>query len=336
MKKKKKQKKREASVRASDLSAPELEELQRALKLNRAASDGDFLALVKHLEGDQDAAGLQALFQAADSKTKSKALKRALHHLGVAVRPEAVRVVQSMDPGESLPMLMASPEPNATRIFTFAEPSGAAGVTVIEAYFCMPEGLYRLKSSPSTPAEYRNFAKTMVQQGRATMPRGMLERKKWEIRQYAKKGHVGKEFERRVANELEWPHQVPLHPARDLDLGDGTTVSMNYLESKKALIPFEHGTAQEALKRDWDQAGGAMITSRKGGSWLDGSVKDWAQQWGIEAITELFLDYAVFFARRSEPNVALTLREVVSSEDPNEQRDRVFEFLKGFVQEELS
>jgi hypothetical protein len=232
-------------------------------------------------------------------------------------------------------MLMAAPEPNATRIFTFAEPSGAAGVTVIEAYFCMPDGLYRLKSSPSTPAEYRAWVKTMVQQGRVTMPKGMLDRKKWEIRQYAKKGHVGKEFERQVANSLDWPHQEPQHPVKDLDLGNAATVSMNYLESKKALIPFEHGTAKEVLQRDWDQAGGAMVTSRKGGSWLDGSVKDWAQQWGFEAITELLRDYAVYFARRSEANVAFTLWQVVSPEDPSEKQDRVFEFLKGFVKEGL-
>lgn len=333
---KKKSKKGGAPPRPSELSMEELEQLRRGLGATDALSDRDFLALSRHLERDHDAASLQLLLEKETQKVRVKALKRALHHLGVQVRPKASVELTSLGPGEAFPMLMAVPEPDATRIFTFALPSGAVGVRVFEAYFCMPEGLYRLKSSPSTPAEYRLWVQEMVGKGRATMPKGMLDRKKWEIRQYARRGHVGKEFERNVADLLDWPSQEPAHPANGLDLDAVLPLDFGGLAKRKALVPFQHAKAMQTLQRDWDQAGGALITSPTDGNWLDGSVAEWAQQWGMEAITELCRDYAVYFARRGELGAARALRDAASGPDPEARSESILAFLKGFLKEDLT
>jgi hypothetical protein len=332
---KKKQKNKSPKIRPSDLSDAELAKLRQSLVETPMLSDGDFVALAKSMERANDAAGLQNLVSIAANKEQTKALKRSFHHLGISLKPEASRVLSGLSSGEKLPMLMAAPGPNGTRIFTFAIPASPTTVTVIEAYFCMPEGLYRLKSSPSTPSGYRSWATGMVQKGRVMMPKGMLERKKWEIRYYAKKNQTGKEFDRGVADMLDWPSQTPAHPASLLELGQGPTLTMDQLHRRKALVPFNHATAAQVLQKDLNDAGGDMISSRDSEGILNRSVSEWAQQWGFEAITELLMDYAVYFARRPDADVARTLRDVADNPEPALRRAQILQFLEAYVKEDL-
>ncbi len=333
--KKKQKKKNSPKLKASDLSDAELSNLKQSLVQSPVLSDGDFAALVKWMERASDGAGLQSLVPIAANKGQTKALKRSLHHLGISLKPQPSSALSGLATGDKLPMLMAAPEPNATRIFTFAVPSGATAVTVIEAHFCMPEGLYRLKSSPSTANEYRSWATGMVQKGRVFMPRGMLERKKWEIRYYAKRNQTGKEFDRAVADLLDWPTQTPSHPAMDLELSTASPLTIGQLHKRKALVPFHHTTAAQVLQKDLSQAGGDMITSRTSRGSFNRSVSEWAQQWGFEAITELLLDYAVYFARRPDINVAKTLRDVADHPEPSGRQQQIVEFLESYVKEDL-
>ena len=98
---------------------------------------------------------------------------------GAATRPTS---------GSLVPM-MGAPGADARRVFTFTAPVGGE-LHVVEAYFCVPEGLFRLQSTGTSPASYDPWARqmmtsrdeeTMALPQRVAIDEALLKRKLWEI-----------------------------------------------------------------------------------------------------------------------------------------------------------
>ncbi len=327
---KKRKKARKKAPRPKVLTAEEAERLSFSLDDGGALSGAEFMALVEHLRAESQVSKLRDLADHARSAAELKAVKKALYRLGASlstVRPSTVNVGARV-----LPVLMSEPSTDATRIFTFAEQGAGADVTVVEAYFCMPEGLFRLKSSPSTAGAFEAWTKTMTAQGRGIMPASLRPRKLWEIGEHARRGNVGNEFDAELARRLWAPASPPPHPITTHDLSGASPTSLADLRRRDLLRPFRHGTVEDALRREWRAHGSTMIRSSATASWLDASVSDWAGQWGYDHIAELCRDTALFHAERREPGVAKAYLDIVTESDDMPVRDKISRFLSSFVE----
>ena len=240
---------------------------------------------------------------------------------------------------------MAPPGPDATRIFTFAHRRAGASVTLVEAYFSVPEGLYRLKSSPSDPTTYARWAKDMAGDrgdglpGRLPVPRALLGRKLWEAARAVREGHTGAEVDRALAATLPKGGGPPRHPAHELDLSRGRTLDAAGLAARPhRLQPLEHSQALPALERDWRAHGARarIVAGARRDSQLGHAVADWASQWGFEAIAELLLDATVWHAAHRDWDAARTFYEVVgpdlaTGDADRARRARIVDLLLDFV-----
>ncbi len=268
-----------------------------------------------------DAAALVALSGEADNKKARKAVKRGLYLLeqrGVAI-PELPKT--STAPGQTLgpatlPVLMGSPERDAGRLFTLAVPDGAS-VTVLEAFFRMPEGLDRLQGSSSSRASYVPWSQRMCTKTPGSPPQrvrvdgGMLRRKLWEIRECVREQRLGPDVDldlaRRVVSGVE---EVP-HPGRTQAASGGRILSMSALADRRwALAPFYQEAPQAELRRKANEAGAHTI--RAVDSPMGRAAADWADQWGHDRIRELLFDCACFASGMSDADAAHTLREAAA------------------------
>ena len=150
---------------------------------------------------------------------------------GYSARRKAVRAELGTPPssprkiqkGGSLPSMMGPPGPDARRVFTFTRRFDGA-LHVVEAYFCVPEGLFRLQCSPTTPAQYDPWARqmmaardeeTMALPQRTVIDEAMLKRKLWEIGDHVYRGKIGEEVDAELAQRLGQRAMKPVHPARE-------------------------------------------------------------------------------------------------------------------------
>jgi len=240
---------------------------------------------------------------------------------------------------------MAPPGPDAARIFTFAHRRAGASVTLVEAYFSVPEGLYRLQASPSDAATYTRWAKDMTRDrgdglpGRLPVPAALLPRKLWEAARAIREGHTGAEVDRALAATLRPGGAPPPHPAHTLDLSRGRPLDAAALAARPhRLQPFQHSQALPVLERDWRAHGAraAIVAGARRDSQLGHAVADWASQWGFEAIAELLLDAAVWHAAHRDWDAARTFYDAVGPDDGGHgadraRRDRIVDLLLGFV-----
>lgn len=240
---------------------------------------------------------------------------------------------------------MAPPGPDATRIFTFAHHRAGASVTLVEAYFSVPEGLYRLKSSPSDAATYTRWAKDMARDrgdglpGRLAVPPTLLARKLWEAARAIREGHTGAEVDPALAVTLRSGGSRPPHPAHTLDLSRGRVLDAAALAARPSrLQPLEHSQALPVLERDWRAHGARsqIVAGARRDSQLGHAVADWASQWGFEAVAEVLLDAAVWHAAHRDWDAARTFYETVGPEPAaggtdRARRDRIVDLLLDFT-----
>ena len=332
MKRGKKSGKRKRS--APQISRDEALAITTELEAGEPVEERRFQALVEHLRSNAEVTLLRELAPHADSPARLKLIKKALYRLDAALdRPTTKHANLG---AQALPVLMSAPDTDATRIFTFAEPGRAGAVTVVEAYFCMPEGLFRLKSSPSTASAFVSWTKTMAAQGRATMPASLRPRKLWEIGEHARRGKVGNEFSPDVLKQLQTPSSPPPHPVYGHELGGVTPYSVGELRRRDTLRPFRHGSVEDVIRREAQSRGGALIRSAAAASWLDKSISEWASQWGYDHIIELFLDCALFHAETGDKRSAKAFLDVVTGSENQLTRTQVDTFLAAFMQDLLA
>lgn len=241
-----------------------------------------------------------------------------------------------------LPFLMAPPDIETTRIFTFAIPD-KSGLLIVEAYFRMPHGLYRLQGSEANRSSYKSWAKDICREMSGSLPErvrvssSMTERKIWEIGRAVKDGRVGPEVDGELAERLKGSRHAPPHPAMQLDFTGVTGKTIDEIgESSRILNPFYHSSAQRALREQWEQHGGSAFFSTQSSvtaeriAHMATATTNWANQWGITNIVELLLDLALLHAKLGKRSVAKPFWEVaMTSKDDVEKA--VVEFLADYV-----
>jgi len=248
------------------------------------------------------------------------------------------------------PVLMAPPLEDAGRRFTFAlagKGSGAAQrVTVVETIFKWPMGLWRLKSSPTLAGEYVKWAKQMCQTlqpgsarlyERVLVPRGMFARKTWEIGQAVALGKMGDQVDATLAQRFGRPPVAPPHPARKLDVASAASLTVAELGGlPERLIAFYQKDSMPVLEQVWGESGGSRLIKGGAGDALPRVVREWVQDWGVEALDEVFLDLATYCGASNDLDGARSFLHVVSAETQNEREDAMVDFLVDWVRTHFS
>lgn len=244
-----------------------------------------------------------------------------------------------------LPFLMAPLDKDATRRFTLAleGDSPSAPLTLVELYFCVPDGLWRVQGSAPTPrATYLQWAKDMArtrgQLGapeRLRVPRALLDRKLWEAHTLFRADRYGREVDQALLARIPAPRTPPRHPAEDLDLGPGPILDVPTLgQLRHRLRPFIHRLPEEQLRSQVRRFGGTAAISvgstdhETAMSMLAQQTRDWIRQWGLDEIRELLLDGTSWFHANRDPEAARTFQTLALSE--TFERD-VVTFLTAFV-----
>ncbi len=268
---------------------------------------------------------------------RKKALRQAL---GVSSSPQAPRAAS-----EETPPMMGAPGPDARRVFTFTLPIDGQ-LHVVEAYFCVPEGLFRLQSSPTTPKQYAPWSRqmmaardeeTMALPQRVRISDAMLKRKIWEIGDQVLRGKVGHEVNAELAQRLGQRVMQPVHPARDIQASGRTLSALEMSRAAHRVRTFLHTAPQLELKQKWKERGdSALITSEGQTSAFGLAVGEWIGQWGMDAIDELLLDSAYFYHAIGDGDAATTFLALVQGQDTREREGRIAEFATQILVAEYS
>jgi hypothetical protein len=272
---------------------------------------------------------------------------------GYSARRKAVR--QGLAPGASvplkvteagsLPVMMGAPGADARRVFTFTTRLDGA-LHVVEAYFCVPEGLFRLQCSPTTPAQYTPWARQMMASRdeesmavpqRIAIDEGMLKRKLWEIGDHVYRGKIGGEVDAQLAQRLGQRTTQPVHPARNLAQRGTVLGAIEMSRSRHRVRSFLHSIPQLELKQKWRERGDSALIKSEGASTAFGlAVGEWVGQWGLEAIDELLLDSALFYDAIGDHDAARTFLELATGEDPVARERRIADFATDLLVAEYS
>ena len=241
----------------------------------------------------------------------------------------------------ALPVLMAPPSEDAARVFTFTARTAGGGLQVVEAYFCVPDGLFRLRAQGTTRPQYVPWAQQMTRKAwpdmpqlpqRAVVPASLIDRKRWEIGVCMQRGRLGPEVDVDLGRRIgDRSGVIPPHPALALDLPEGPHPSVADLGRRPhRLRAFKHNGPLTMLRDQWQEYGGTggRLISGGGRSLMEGAVGEWARQWGHEAILELLLDAAVFYAAVGDPEAAAAFRGLATAEDFG---DRITTFLGAWA-----
>ena len=241
------------------------------------------------------------------------------------------------------PMLMAPPLTNSGRRFTFAVAGKGRGanqaVTVVEAWFRWPIGLWRLQSSPTAASEYIRWAKSMCKTRqpsdpslpeRVSVDRGMFARKLWEIGVAVDQRRLGDEVDMALARRLAQASAFVPHPARSMDPTVGRVLTMRELGARPEILrAFYQPASLTALEQAWGESGG--ITGIRGGddAVLERVVKGWTIDWGADVLEEVMSDLAAYCAAADFPDGAATFLALLK--DPAQQQNAIIDFLSRWT-----
>jgi len=241
--------------------------------------------------------------------------------------------------------MMGAPGADARRVFTFTAPVGGE-LHVVEAYFCVPEGLFRLQSTGTSPASYDPWARqmmtsrdeeTMALPQRVAIDEALLKRKLWEIGWHVSHGRVGTEVDEALARQLSARTTRPLHPARSLGAKGEVLTALELVRSAHRVRSFLHTIPQLELKQKWRERGDSALIKRDDGPSAFGlAVADWTGQWGIDAIDELLLDSAVFYSTIGDHDAARTFLDLATGENQAERERRIAAFATDLLVAEYS
>ena len=272
---------------------------------------------------------------------------------GYSARRKAVRdglgtpipTVRKAMSGGSLPAMMGAPGPDARRVFTFTRRFEGA-LYVVEAYFCVPEGLFRLQRSPTTPAQYAPWARqmmgardeeSMALPQRVVIDEPMLKRKLWEIGDHVYRGKVGEEVDAAVAQSLGQRVMQPVHPARNRMRRGAVLGALDMSRSSHRVRSFLHTIPQLELKQKWRERGDSALIKSDGATTAFGlAVGEWIGQWGLEAIDELLLDSAWFYDAIGDYDAGRTFAELATGEDIVARERRIADFATELLVAEYS
>ena len=254
--------------------------------------------------------------------------------------PSSARAVSG-----SLPVMMGAPGADARRVFTFTTRLDGA-LQVVEAYFCVPEGLFRLKSMPTTPAQYDPWARqmmaardeeTLALPQRVAVSDALLSRKLWEIGWQLSHGHLGDEVDEALAQRLGGRTMKPEHPARAL-AGRGEVLSaLEMARTPHRVRSFLHTVPQLELKQKWLERGDSALIKSGGGPTAFGlAVGEWIGQWGLASIDELLLDAACFFAAVGDHDASATFVALATGDDDVARERRIADFATDLLIAEYS
>jgi hypothetical protein len=245
----------------------------------------------------------------------------------------------------ALPIMMGAPGPDARRVFTFATRLHGA-LQVVEAYFCQPEGLFRLQSTPTQPSEYDPWARqmmaardeeTMALPQRVEVQDALLQRKLWEIGWHASHGRIGAEVDESLAQKLGGKTMRPQHPGRTLPDRGSVLGALEMARAAHRVRSFLHTVPQLELKQKWRERGdSALIKSDSGPTAFGLAVGEWIEQWGLEAIDELLLDSACFYAAIGDHDAARTFRDLATGDDRVARQRRIADFATDLLVAEYS
>jgi hypothetical protein len=240
---------------------------------------------------------------------------------------------------------MGAPGADARRVFTFTRRFDGA-LHVVEAYFCVPEGLYRLQYSPTTPAQYDPWARqmmasrdeeSMVLPQRIAIDEAMLKRKLWEIGDHVYRGKIGDEVDATLAQRLGQRATQPVHPARQRARRGATLGAMDMSRSAHRVRSFLHTIPQLELKQKWSERGDSALIKSEGATTAFGlAVGEWIGQWGLEAIDELLLDSVWFYDAIGDYDAARTFLELATGEEPVARERRIADFATELLVAEYS
>ena len=328
---KKKKKKQTGSIK---LNASRLAEILACLDANSVTetSEAEVVALVEHLADNQDVDRLVVLESLTRSKVEEKAARRSLYLLkqkGLQI-PDTRREAVKLTGGDAgLPVLMAPPRSDATRIFSAAQQRGDA-VDIIEIYFRIPHGLYRLQSARSDINTYKRWVKEITNRRlpnglpeRVKLSGNLLPRKRWEIRRCVREGQIGPEVDLALAERFMAKPGTPAppHPVWELTLSSGSELSVSALASQPhRLEPFQHPAAEAALRHQFEELFGhdlisSGVSAHERDSELQKVADDMLKQWGEESARELVMDAALFHAAAGDLDAACTFRSVITSSE---------------------
>lgn len=261
-----------------------------------------------------------------------------------ALGPAAVSKAKAPNAGSLTPM-MGAPGADARRVFTFTTVLEGA-LHVVEAYFCVPEGLFRLQCSPTTPAQYDPWARqmmasrdeeTMALPQRVAIDEGLLKRKLWEIGSHLSQGRVGEEVDATLAQRLGQRVMQPIHPARHLAERGRVLSALEMARSPHRVRSFLHTIPQLELKQKWSERGDSALIKTEGATTAFGlAVGEWIGQWGIPSIDELLLDSASFYSAIGDHDAARTFIDLATGPDPVQRERRIAEFATDILVAEYS
>lgn len=309
-------------------------------------------ALAQRLTAARDPDALDKLAGALTDKAQLKVVKRALYKLGqagvAAGAAGARKPAKKRSGGGSgeMPILMTPPGPDARRVFTFLVEDKPSPF-VVEAYFCVPEGLFRLQSSPSDRAGYLPWAKGLLASrdaedmgvpGRVAVGRDLLQRKLWEIGLHVSEGSIGTEVDLALARKLSLRRSPPRHPAMDLALDGGRVLDAVALSEKRYRVRslFHHVPMLE-LRRQWRELGGAaLVSSSVEVTGMGAAVREWLGQWGYEFIEEHLLDLTSFFHGVGDLDAAATFKQLATSPGSTARREGIDQFMRDWLVHHLS
>jgi len=271
-------------------------------------SDAEGAAVAERLgkaAAASDVTTLAHLFAVAPGKQTEKAVKRVMFKLGqrgvevpeLGERPAGIVVAAS---GGGLPVLMAPPEYDSVRRFTFGVPRDR-DILIVEVVFRASTGVYRLASSPSQRAIYTSWAKEMCASGhRVKVDPAMRARKLWEVGRNLRDDRVGPEVDQSLLEWLKPDKNPPPHPAKSLPRR-GTVLDFGDLLSEPHReIPLHHRNAILKMRDQWAEEGGSAIieATREVKAERAREVQKWvnslAHQWGWVGLIELVLDLAAY------------------------------------------
>ena len=318
-------------------------------------NDAEFGVITDRLVGERDGTRLTRLSAKTENSTQLKLVKRAIYklgQLGVTVDEAAVKSAASGPVGAKLggglPGLMAPPRGDATRVFTFALPDKHGTVSWVDAYFAMPQGLYRLTSESMSKDGYMAWARQATRRTseifpdlpeKVMMSRAFLNRKQWEIGlTVSRRRYDDKLVDLELARRIGLHRMEPAHPAMDLDLAGASPIPVAEISHGGAyrLQPFRHGATEEKLRQNFKDAGVTPELHRAADSPLRPDIMNWAREWGIDAIAEVLMDLAVYYAEVDQRDVAATFLSTAIASNDAERERQIVDFLVDFVVDRFS
>lgn len=339
-------KKKKARSAAPSLAPDRLTELTSALAEGALgdASEGEAVALAEHLAKASDVDALAQLRSLARTKAEEKAVKKALYVLraqGIEVPEERPRGISLAPAESSLVVLMAPPSKDGTRIYSVCQPRRNE-VSIIEAYFRVPQGLYRLSENKAALPAYKQWERRMLQSHnpnglptRVKVDGALWQRKQVEIRRVMRTGELGPEVDRNLAERTRARGGVEYdHPAVALDLSRGAILSVAQLaEAPHRLDVFQHTGAQARMQSQFeDEFGNEFIRTSVDEGERDKIMRksgaDMLSQWGMERAVETMLDSAIYYAAAGDLDAARTFVETATGKN---KADKIRRFVEEYI-----